>query len=85
VAPVETFKALLWNMVYAPSISFCLGEAVSRETEANNIQNHATHRLLREPSEGSLESFIESCNTQIAETRVARDVAYRMLYSRRTA
>jgi hypothetical protein len=77
VAPMSRLKSALWHSHYAGSLP-CLWEAVSRETEANSIQNHATHRVLRDPRRDSLDSFIESCDTQITETRIAKAVAVAM-------
>jgi hypothetical protein len=75
--PVNRLKGIIWNKHFATSLP-CLLEAVSRETEANNIQNHATHRVLRNPRQDTLDSFIDACDVQIAETRLARQVAVSM-------
>jgi hypothetical protein len=75
--PMAVLKGHLWNQYYLPSLP-CIVEAISRETEANNIQNHATNRVLRNPRPDTLDAFIESCEVQIAETRLARAVALQM-------
>jgi hypothetical protein len=75
--PVNHLKGVIWQKYFAVSLP-CIGEAVSRETEANNQQNHATHRLLKSPRQDTLDAFVEACDVQIAETRLARQVAVAM-------
>jgi hypothetical protein len=77
IAPMNHLRAALWNTHFATSLP-CLVEAISRETEANHTQNHATHRVIRDPRPDHLDSFIESCDSQITETRIARAVAVAM-------
>lgn len=63
--------------------SFCMREAISRETEAGHIQNVDTHRVIRNPDEAALEAYVDSCNVQIAETQLAKAVALRELHQLR--
>lgn len=79
--PIAVLKGRLWHQFYQPQLP-CILEAISRETEANNIQNHATNRVLKNPRPDTLDSFIEACDVQLAETRLARAVALSMKMGR---
>lgn len=74
VAPMNYLKARIWSDVYLAQ-TVCVMEAIARETNANAIQDHATHRVLNEPSPYAWEALADACETQVAETRILRQVA----------
>jgi hypothetical protein len=81
---MNALSGFLWLAFYKSALP-TFEEAVCRETEANNLQNHATHRVLDNPHNATWDAFIEACDVQIAETQLARAVAVSMRYPRRVA
>lgn len=70
-APVNHLKGQAFNKYYMTSLP-CIVELTARETEANNLLNHAQHRVLKSPYEDALDAAIEAADVQIAETRFYR-------------